>query len=88
MRPKGQKQKKSTSLLKPRPNPFRTNRFDDPETWRAVLRKQNSASDRGSGNAKSGIEDKSSLVLIQVFCGRLTVQTPTELEVKNKSRSC
>src|SRR6202795_2079269 len=65
-RPKGQKQKKSTSLPKPCPNPFRTNRFDAPETWRSPANKTARVTE-SRATPRCGTEDKSTFVLIQVF---------------------
>ena len=66
-RPTGQKQKKSTSLPKPCPNPFRTNRFNAPETWRPVPANKTARVTASRATPRCGTEDKSTFVLIQVF---------------------
>ena len=65
--PKGQKQKKSTSWPKPCPNPFRTNRFNAPETWPAVPANKTARVTESRATPRCGTEDKSTFVLIQVF---------------------
>ena len=72
-RPKGQKQKESTSLPKPCPNPFRTNRFNAPETWRAVPPNKTVRVTESRATSRCGTEDKSTFVLIQVFLWALGI---------------